>query len=112
LLDLERCHSMTAVVYSENMLSTALDPDGRRVYLTEERWTHIRDEHANLASKLREIMAAVREPAVSMPGRSADEVWFLAEDAGRFPWLQVVVHYEEGEGWIVTAFPRSALPRR
>ncbi len=47
-----------------------------------------------------------------MRGRSEGEMWFFAEwDTGRFPWLQVVVHYEGGEGWIVTAFPREALPR-
>lgn len=87
-----------------------LDPDGRRVVLSKERWEHIRAGHATLAPKLREIMAAVREPLRSMPGRDEGEVWFFAEDAGRLPWIQVVVHYEAGEGSIVTAFPRSALP--
>ncbi len=94
------------------MLATTFDPDRRRVVLTEERWEHIKAEHATLAPKLREIMAAVREPAVTLPGRSANETWFLAENPGRFPWIQVVVHYEGGDGWIVTAFPRSALPAR
>ena len=94
------------------MIAATRDPDGRRVVLTRERWAHIRDEHATLSPKQREIMAAVRVPYLSMRGRSEDEVWFFAEDAGRFPWLQVVVHYEGGEGWVVTAFPRTALPRR
>ena len=93
------------------MVSTTIDPDGRRVFLTEERWEHIRRGHATLAPKLREVMAAVREPSLSMRGRSESEMWFFAEAAGRFRWLQVVVHYEGGEGWIVTAFPREAVPR-
>jgi len=93
------------------MLATTLDPDGRRVFLTEDRWEHITKGHATLAPRLREIMAAVREPSLSMRGQSENEVWFFAENAGRFPWLHVVVHYEGGEGWIVTAFPREVLPR-
>ena len=92
--------------------STTLDPKGRRVMLREERWTHIKREHASLAPSLREIMATVREPYLVMPGRFENELWFVAEDAGRFPWLQVVVHYEGDEGWIATAFPRDALPSR
>ena len=93
-------------------IATTRDPEGRRVGLTFERWTHIKDEHARLAPKMREILAAVREPYLSVRGRSEHEMWFIAEDAGRFPWLKVVVHYEGGEGWIVTAFPTNALPSR
>jgi hypothetical protein len=92
------------------VVAATLDPDGRKVVLTEERWVHIKAEHATLAPKLREIMAAVRDPVRSTPGRGENEVWFYAEDAGRFLWIQVVVHYERGEGSIVTAFPRSTLP--
>lgn len=93
------------------VLATTLDPDGCRVFLTEDRWKHIKHGHAALAPRLHDIMATVREPSFSMPGRSENEVWFFADNAGRFPWLHVVVHYEGGAGWIVTAFPREALPR-
>jgi len=94
------------------VVAVTLDPDGRRVRLTADRWRHVKGEHAMLAPKLREIMAAVRAPSLSMRGRSDDEVWFFGESAGRFQWLHVVVHYEGGEGWIVTAFPRNVLPGR
>ena len=43
-------------------------------------------------------MSAVREPFLRMPGRGPNEVWFFAENAGRYPWLHVVVHYEGGDG--------------
>src|SRR5581483_2706699 len=52
--------------------------------------------------RLRDIMAAVREPARQMGRRTEAEIWFFTEDAGRCLWLQVVEHYEGGEGWIVT----------
>ena len=94
------------------MVSATTDPEGRRVVLGEHAWTHIKLEHPIMARKLREVVGAVREPRVRLPGRDPDESWFFAEDAGRYPWLQVVVHYEGGEGWIVTAFPRTSLPRR
>ncbi len=56
-------------------------------------------------------MTAVREPTRRSGGRSSNEEWFFLEGAGPARWLQVVVHYEGGEGWIATAFPRRSLPR-
>jgi hypothetical protein len=94
------------------VIAATLDPDGIRVVLDERAWAHIQRRHPILRRYVGEIMNAVRAPAVRLPGRTAREVWYLAEDAGRFPWLQVVVHYERGSGWIVTAFPRSKPPRR
>ena len=69
------------------MLASTRDPDGRRIVLT-----------------------AVHEPTVRQAGRFDGEVWYFLEDAGPFRWLKVVVHYEGGEGWIVTAFPRRSPP--
>jgi hypothetical protein len=47
-----------------------------------------------------------------LPGRIDGEEWYFAHDALPRMWLQVVVHYEGGEGWIVTAFPRTSPRRR
>lgn len=94
------------------MVAATLDPDRRRVVLDEHGWSHIKRRHPQLARSLREIMATVRKPDRRMPGRVDDETWFFAEGAGTLRWLQVVVHYEGGEGWIVTAFRRASLPRR
>lgn len=94
------------------MVATTLDPSGRRVSLTDKRWLHIKARHPGMARQLPEIMRTVREPERQMRGRSDDEIWFFAERRGSLPWLQVVVHYEGGEGWIATAFPRESLPGR
>jgi len=93
------------------MLATTLDPDGRRVVLSEARWQHIKERRPQLAPWLREVMSAVRDPTTRRAGRREGEEWFFLAAAGPARWLQVVVHYEGDEGWIVTAFPRRSLPR-
>jgi hypothetical protein len=93
------------------MVSTTIDPDGRRVVLTEERWEHIKERHAILATRLREIMSAVREPTRRTHGHGDNEECFWSDEPFDRLWLQVVVHYEGGEGWIATAFPRESPPR-
>lgn len=97
--------------HDQPVLAATLDPDGRRVELTENRWRHIRSEHTEMARHLGEIMRAVREPDRRRSGRASHEEWFFLERAGPSRWLQVVVHYERDEGWIITAFPRRSLPR-
>lgn len=93
------------------MLAATLDPDERRVRITEERWLHVKQRHPDLTSDLGEIMRAVREPDRRLRGRAESEEWFLLEQSGPLPWLQVAVHYEGDEGWIATAFRRGSLPR-
>lgn len=90
------------------MLSTALDPDGRRVVLTEERWSHIKQRHPELTPHLGEVMRAVREPDRRAPGREPIEEWFFLHWAGPGHRLRVVVHFESTEGEIKTAFPESS----
>jgi hypothetical protein len=92
------------------VLAATLDPDGRRVVLTEEVWRHIVHDHPQLRRRLRSVTAAVREPDRRLPGRSPGEEWFFIEGEGPSRWLKVVVHYDEGEGRIVTAFPRRSFP--
>lgn len=99
-----------------NILATATDPDGRRVELTQERWDHIVHPlgaagHSELAPYQAEVLRAVSEPDLRMGGREANEEWFLLEGVGPSRWLQVVVAFEAGRGWIVTAFPRRSFPR-
>ncbi len=93
-----------------DVLASTVDPDGRRVELTRERWRHILSGHPELARHLATVTRAVREPDRRMAGRRVDEEWFYLEDAGPSRWLKVVVHYEGGRGRIVTAFGRRSMP--
>ncbi|MBV9819612.1 MAG: hypothetical protein JOZ07_14865 [Solirubrobacterales bacterium] len=107
-------------------LDHTLDPDGRRIELTIERWAHIVSEvtgHPELARYRDEVLRAVtaspgpprrplapRPPDEVQPGRRSNERWFFLRGAGPSRWLQVVVAYEEDRGWIVTAFGRRRDP--
>lgn len=95
------------------VLAEAADPDGRRVVLTDERWRHIVDEedgHPELGDHQAEVIRAVNAPDERRPGRKSNEQWFFLRNAGPSRWLQVVVAYEDGRGWIVTAFARRKDP--
>ena len=92
------------------MLAATLDPSGRRVELDEERWQHIVQQHPRMARYVRSVMAAIRDPDRILPGDEPGEEFFYLEGEGPSRWLKVVVHFEEEEGRIITAFPRSSMP--
>jgi hypothetical protein len=92
------------------VLLWTLDPDGRRVELTHERWRHIVAGHPELAPHIANVTRAVQEPDRRMSGQRDGEEWFYLEGAGPSRWLKVVVHYEGGLGRIVTAFGRRSMP--
>lgn len=95
----------------EEILATVVDPDGRSVDLTGERWAHIADGHPELARYRNEVLETVRAPSRRGPGRSLGEEWFYGERVGPSRWLKVIVRYEAtGRGWIVTAFARRSMP--
>jgi hypothetical protein len=84
----------------------AIDPDGRIVVLTTRAWTHIVERHGELEPYLDDIVKAIENPSRRLAGRAANEEWFLLTDAGPSRWLQVVVHFEGGQGSVTTAFAR------
>ncbi len=94
-------------------VAEVVDPDGRRVQLTTERWRHILDAadgHPELVEHQAAVMQAVSTPDQRRPGRASNEQWYFLRNAGPSRWLQVVVAYEGDRGWIVTAFGRRRDP--
>jgi hypothetical protein len=94
------------------VLAEVVDPNGRRVELTAERWQHITgsDGHAELASLRPEVLRAVEAPDERRTAPRSNEQWFFLRGVGPSRWLQVVVAYEGGRGFIVTAFGRRRDP--
>jgi hypothetical protein len=86
------------------------DPDGRRVLLASERWLHVTEEHDELREELSAILDGLAHPARRRRGREPSEEWFYLSGPGPTRFVKVVVHYESGEGRIVTAFPRRRFP--
>jgi len=67
-----------------------VDPDGRRVELTVERWDHIVDDHdghPELNAHIADMMLAVSEPHERRPGRRDNELWYFRRDVGPSRWL-------------------------
>lgn len=56
------------------------------------------------------LLLAVADPEERLPGRARNEEWYYARSTRRGTWIKVVVHYDEGRGLIVTAFPRRWIP--
>ncbi len=86
------------------------DPEGRRVTLALATWLHIVERHEKLEYLRDAILVAVAEPDRRISGRARGEVWFYRHGIGPSLWVKVSVHYEEGEGRIVTAFPQRRFP--
>lgn len=86
------------------------DPDGRTVVLTRESWEHIIDGHPYIGVGPEEIVDIVARPNRSTRGPMVDEEWFYRRGIGPSAWIRVVVHFEQGHGLIVTAFPRRRFP--
>jgi hypothetical protein len=96
---------------SNGLPATVVDPDGRTVELTSERWAHITDGHPELARLRDEVLETVRIPSRRWPGPTVGEEWFYREGVGPSRWLKVVVRYESTDrGSIVTAFARRRMP--
>lgn len=94
-----------------DVISTAIDPDGRSIVLTEERWRHIVDAHPELGPHRDAVMRAVRKPTEVIEGGAEDELWFYLVDAGPSRWLKVVVILDRpGGGRIITSFARRRKP--
>jgi hypothetical protein len=91
-------------------IAKALDPEGRLVELTNERWAHIVGGHPELAPHLIAVVGAVRAPTHRRAGPRDGEEWFYLEGVGPSRFLKVVVAYDGSRGFIITAFARRSMP--
>jgi hypothetical protein len=84
------------------MMSTALSKNGISIRLTEERWTHIADEHGELAGLRLEVLKAVEEPQRIVEGGDGELLAVREFDLGKY--IVVVYREQENDGFVITAF--------
>jgi len=92
-------------------LTSVIDPLGRTVHLTAERWAHIIDGHPYMTSYMADVVRAIETPSDRIAQARPGQDWFYLEGAGPSSWLKVVVAFdEESVGSVRTAFPRRSKP--
>lgn len=92
-------------------MDSVVDPLGRAVALTDERWEHVVDGHPYMAPHRADVLRAVESPTERIAAPRPGQDWFYLENAGPSRWLKVVVAFDEkGVGTVRTAFPRRDKP--
>ena len=84
------------------MTSTATSKAGVLIRLTDERWTHVTEEHAELAGLRLEMLEAVDQPDRIVTGSAGELMALKKQLDGKI--LVVVYREEVGDGFIITAF--------
>lgn len=96
------------------MIEKTLSKNGIPVRLTDERWSHITEEHCELAGMRLDVLDVVTEPSRILAGTRGE---FLAvrEIAEGKHLVVVYRELDEHDGFIITAFLTSkskSLDRR
>jgi len=89
---------MNEVVLSKNSVP---------VRLTDERWSHIAEEHCELDEMRQEVLETVADPSLLFAGHHGE---FLAvREIGMEKYLVVVYRELEKDGFVITAFLTSRV---
>jgi hypothetical protein len=96
------------------MVDLVVSKKGVPIRLTDERWSHITEEHCELAGLRSEVLDAVVQPERILLGGDGEHLAIRELEGGK----HLVVIYREGtdDGFIITAFVtrrvRSLVKRR
>ncbi len=95
-------------------MRVARSKNGLLIRLTDERWSHIVEEHAELAGLRLEVLETVETPEQIFAGRAGELLAVRETEAGK--WLVVVYREGDGDGFVITSFltrrSRSLTKRR
>ena len=84
------------------MTSDVTSKNGLPIRLTDERWTHITEEHAELAGMRLEVLETVSQPERVLAGGEGELPAVRALEVGKF--LVVVYRVLDEDGFMITAF--------
>ena len=84
-----------------------IDKTGRKIHLSEERWTHITIKRPYMSSYFVEIEETTKNPQKIVPrdvGNLFDFYSYYKHRKGKLKFLKVVVKYLNGEWFILSAY--------
>jgi len=84
------------------MISVVLSKNGVPIRLTDERWTHITEEHEELAGLRQEVLKTVAEPQRIVEGKDGELLAMRELEDEK--WLVVVYRELGDDGFVITAF--------
>jgi hypothetical protein len=84
------------------MIETVLSKNGIPVHLTDERWTHITEEHCELAGMRLEVLETIADPSRILEGGEGELLAIREIEKEKF--LVVVYRELNNDGFIITAF--------
>lgn len=84
------------------MTSDVTSKNGLPIRLTDERWTHITEEHSELAGMRLEALETVSQPERVLAGGEGELLAVRELEVGKF--LVVVYRELDEDGFIITAF--------
>ena len=81
---------------------------GRTIYLTNERWNHIKSDHVEMSAELENIKTVLKEPNFVKKSEYDENVRFYygycKDRKSQAKYLLIAIKYLNGNGFIITAF--------
>jgi hypothetical protein len=89
------------------MISEVMSKNGIPIRLTDERWTHITEEHCELAGLRSDVLETVFQPERILTGGDGELIAVREMATGK----HMVVAYREHnhDGFVITAFMTSKV---
>ena len=95
------------------MVVRVISKNGVPIRLTDERWSHITEEHTELAGMRLDVLETLANPERILQGNYGALLAVSEMTAGKY--LVVVYNEQEDDGFIITAFltrRKNSLTRR
>ena len=83
-------------------MDNVLSKNGIPIRLTDERWSHITEEHCELAGLRLEVLDTVENPAKILAGSYGELIAFRLIEQGKY--LVVIYRELNKDGFVITAF--------
>ena len=89
-------------------VSEISDKSGRNIYLTQERWNHIKSDHPEMSTELESIKSTISSPEFIRKSEYDENVRFYytyyKNRKSQAKYLLTAIKYLNGKGFVITAF--------